>query len=123
MHINLESTDSHSIQAYSDQAIRINSVDYQKSLIINSHEIISDWPINSIQQLDAQLIEPLLLSKAKVIIIGHQQLGKNVTPAIMQTLVEHRIGLEVMSIGAACRTFNVMLHEKREVVIGIIMEK
>lgn len=123
MHINLESTDSHSIQAYSDEVIRVNSVDYSKSLIISSHEIISDWPIRSIQQLDAQLLEPLLLSKAKVIIIGHQQLGLQVPPAIMQTLVEHRIGLEVMSIGAACRTFNVLLHEKREVVIGIIVEK
>jgi len=122
MHINLESTDNHSIQAYSFDAIRVNSVDYHKSLIVSSHEIISDWPIQSIQQLDAQLLKPLLLSKTKVIILGHQQLGVAVPPAILQTLVSQGIGLEVMSIGAACRTFNVLLHEKREVAIGIIME-
>lgn len=121
MQINLEATDAHSIQAYSDNEIKVNSIIYQKSLIISSRELITDWSIDSILQLDDASLEPLLRYSPNIIVIGHKQQGKFPPPTILETLSKKRIGLECMSIGAACRTFNVLLSELREVVIGIIL--
>jgi uncharacterized protein len=121
MHINLESEDKHSIHAYSDEAIQVNGILYQSSLIISRNEIINPWPISSILQLNETLLEPLLRYKPKTILIGHKSLNQFAPPSIMQALAKDRIGLEQMSIGAACRTFNVMLSERRDVVIGIIL--
>jgi uncharacterized protein len=121
MHINLETNDNNAIQAYSDLEIKVSSNLYQNSLIISSHEIISDWQISSIQQLDEASLEPLLRYDPKIIIIGHKQQGKFAPMPIITELANRRIGLETMSIGAACRTFNVLLNEHREVVIGLIM--
>ena len=39
---------------------------------------------------------------------------------VMHYLSKQRIGIECMSIGAASRTFNVLLGEGRRVVAGII---
>jgi uncharacterized protein len=121
MHINLEAADIHSIQSYSDREIQVNSQTYQNSLIISNQAIITDWPVTSIQQLKEENLEPLLRSIPKIIIIGHQQAGQFASPSVMAELAQRRIGLEVMSIGAACRTFNILLNEHREVVIGIIL--
>lgn len=121
MHINLEAPDDHSIQAYSDNEIKVDSIIYQKSLVVSSREIITDWAIDNVQQLNEDSLEPLLRYSPNIIIIGHKQQGKFPPPTIFEALSKKRIGLECMSIGAACRTFNVLLSELREVVIGIII--
>ena len=121
MHINLEATDQHSIQAYSDNEIKIGSIVYQSNLIVSSHEIISDWSIQTIQQLNDDLLEPLLRYRPTIVIIGHRRQGQFAPIDIMQKLSKQGIGLETMSIGAACRTFNVLLSEQRDVVLGLIL--
>lgn len=121
MHINLEAADHNSIQAYSDQEVQVGSSVYQSSLIISRHEIISEWPIMSIQQLNEESLLPLLRHQPKIIIIGHKEQGKFAPQPAILALANRRIGLEAMSIGAACRTFNVLLNEQRDVVIGLII--
>ncbi|KTD23455.1 Protein of uncharacterised function (DUF498/DUF598) [Legionella lansingensis] len=121
MHINLEANDKYSIQAYSEREIQIDSVAYQSSLIISSQEIIKDWPIRAVNELDEESVWPLLRYQPKIIIIGHEKQGHFPSSLIIQTLAKRGVGLESMSIGAACRTFNVLLNEQREVVLGIIL--
>ena len=120
MQINLEAKDKHTVQSYSDSELRINSNLYHSNLIVSAHEIIEDWSIKTIQDLNEDSLTPLLRYEPKIIIIGHNQLGKFAPLSVMQTLSKDRIGLECMSIGAACRTFNVLLSEQRDVVLGII---
>ncbi|KTD26192.1 Mth938-like domain-containing protein [Legionella maceachernii] len=120
MHINLETADKHSVQSYSDHEIKVDSIVYQTNLIVSSHEIITDWPINNILQLNEESIAPLLQYNPNIVVIGHKQQGQFPPPAIFAALSKQRIALECMSIGAACRTFNILLSEFREVVMGII---
>lgn len=120
MQINLESTDKHSIQAYSETELHIDSQSYQANLVVSSQEIIQDWPIKALKDLDEKLLQPLLKHKPEIIIIGHNQQGQFPPFSVRQSLSRQRIGLESMSIGAACRTFNVLLSEGRYVVLGII---
>jgi len=39
----------------------------------------------------------------------------------MQLLGESGIGVEIMDTPAACRTYNVLAHEQREVVVALFM--
>ncbi len=123
MHINLETPDKHSIQAYNDQEIKINSKIYQGNLVVNSQGILTDWPIDTIENLDEALLTTLLHYQPEIIIIGHQQLEQFAPFSIRQDLAKQRIGLECMSISAACRTFNILLSELRAVTLGIILPK
>lgn len=120
MHINQEIAEQHAVQAYSDNKIQINSIIYENSLIVSKKEIISDLTINNIQQIDEQYLNLLLQFKPEIIIIGHNELGKFPSLTIISQLSQMGIGLESMSIGAACRTYNVLLGEHREVVAGFI---
>ncbi|WP_019217069.1 Mth938-like domain-containing protein [Legionella tunisiensis] len=121
MHISLETVDQHTIQSYSENEIRIDAISYQSSLIVNRHELITNWPIHTVNELDAELLVPLLKHQPRIVLIGHNNQGQLVSFPIIQTLAQQGIGLECMSIGAACRTFNVLLSEHREVVLGIIL--
>jgi uncharacterized protein len=121
MHINLEASDKHSIQSYSECEIQINLVRYQSSVIVNREEIIADWSVRTIADLDEQTLQPLLKQEPKIILIGHRQQDNFPSSLITQTLASRGIGLECMSIGAACRTFNVLLNEHRDVTLGLIL--
>ncbi|WED44317.1 Mth938-like domain-containing protein [Legionella cardiaca] len=121
MHINLEASDKHTIQAYNEREVKIDSIAYQTSFIVSSHEIIADWSVKAVDELNEETLWPLLRYHPKIIIIGHQQQGQYVPVSLMQMLAKQGIGLECMSIGAACRTFNVLLSEQREITLGIIL--
>lgn len=119
MQIQLENADSHSIKAYSDTEIQINTQIYHENIIVSQQAIISGWKIDSLDDLDEKTIEPLLELKPEIILIGHR--SQSFAPGMISAaLAEKRIGIECMSIGAACRSFNILLGEQRRVVLGII---
>lgn len=123
MHINLETNNPFSIQAYSDSNVQIHSVVYQHNLIVSKQGVISPWPVVDITALTEECLAEIIAQKPEVIIIGHESTGRFAPYSILQYLSQHRIGLECMSIGAACRTYNVLLSEYRHVVLGLIFKK
>lgn len=120
MHINLEAADNNAVQAYTEHQIQINSIIYERSLIVSKEEIISDLTILSIQEINEHYLQQIMSFHPEVIIIGHEQSGKFPPMSIISQLSQQRIGIECMSIGAACRTYNVLLSEERAVVAGFI---
>jgi len=120
MNINIETKDKHTIRSYSNSEIMVGDDIYKSSLIISKETIISLWQINLIKDLDLSKLEPILNLNPEVIIIGHEAKGIMIPMQIMEYLSKKRIGIECMTIGAASRTFNVLLSEDRSVVAGFI---
>ncbi|MGQ3887606.1 Mth938-like domain-containing protein [Legionella sp. CNM-1927-20] len=121
MHISLENSDQYAIQGYSETEVKIDSVIYQHNIIVSKHGVITDWPLSTIQHLNDKNLAPLLTHTPNIIIIGHALEGKFAPISLLQTLSNQRISLESMSIGAACRTYNILLSEQREVALGLIL--
>ncbi|STX28791.1 Protein of uncharacterised function (DUF498/DUF598) [Legionella beliardensis] len=121
MHISLETGDQYAIQGYSESEVKIDSVIYQDNLVVSKYGVITNWQVPAIQQLSHENLSPLLTYEPKIIIIGHKLAGKFAPISLLQHLSSQRISLESMSIGAACRTYNILLNEQREVVLGLIL--
>jgi uncharacterized protein len=120
MQLHFEQNDAHSIQSYNDTQIKVNHLTYHQSIIISRDTIISDWSIQKEQSFHQTHLEPLLQLKPELILIGHTQSYFVLSSDLLSFLFEQKIGVECMPIGSACRTFNVLLHEERAVVLGII---
>jgi len=120
MHINIEAAEQHAVQSYSGNKIQINSVIYEHSLIVSREKIISDLSIKHVVDIDEPYLQLLLQEKPELILIGHVDTGLFPPMSIISTLSRMRIGVESMSLGAACRTYNVLLAEGRAVVAGFI---
>ena len=120
MHISLEATERHTIQAYSENAIQIHAVIYQKSLIVSKDLLITDLEIHTLDQIDEDFIQLITQHHPKIIIIGHNGNACTATMARIHALLQQKSGIEFMALGAACRTYNVLLSENREVVAGFV---
>lgn len=120
MHIHIEARNEHSIRSYNDAHIIVGETTYEQSIIV-SKELILPWSITSFRELSLPHLTPLIESKPEIILIGHRERSAPLPVQIMAQLSKDRIGMECMDIGAACRTFNVLLAEGRNVFIGLIL--
>lgn len=121
MQISLEKADAFSVQSYSDTDVKIHNQFYQHSLLVSQQGVLDNWPVQLLQDLNQEILEPALQQKPTIILIGHTQ-GVQLPPyPLVEALSKQRIAIECMSIGAACRTYNVLLSENRDVVLGLIL--
>jgi uncharacterized protein len=92
-----------------------------KSAIITIERMIENWPPSCVDELSNQHIEMILELDPEVVLIGA---GGKVTwphPQIMQPLIQRHIGYEIMTTPAACRTYNILMHEGRRVAAALMV--
>jgi uncharacterized protein len=121
MQITRETSNSNLILAVEQERIRIGAQWYTGNLIVTADEIVSDWaPVDPACVTLADLA-PALALEPELVIIGAG--NEPATPDIdlMAELGARAIGLEFMQTAAACRTFNVLVHERRRVAAALIL--
>ena len=113
--------DGYVITAYDDNSVSINGKTFSQSLVVAGTRLHEHWDIADIELLTSSHIELVLSLQPELIIIGT---GNNlVFPAveIYSGIIEHGIGVDFMDTGAACRTYNILMSEGRDVVAGLIL--
>jgi uncharacterized protein len=109
------------IEAYGNGGFRFAGMSHRGSILCLPDSIIA-WPVDDVDQLAPGDLAPVLAQKTDihVLLLGS---GRRLTfppAAVGQALREAGIGLDVMDTGAACRTYNVLLAEKRQVAAALI---
>jgi uncharacterized protein len=119
MQIRFEGRDAHVILGYSPGEVRLKERRVRTSALISA-ETIEDWPVQSMAELDVAALDSILARKPELIILATspQQFP---APAVLARALAARVGLEAMEIGAACRTYNVLVSEGRRVLMALIM--
>ncbi|MCK4834658.1 MAG: Mth938-like domain-containing protein [Gammaproteobacteria bacterium] len=109
------------ITAYGDDTLSINGKPFSQSLIVTNTQLIEDWRLTAIELLAAEHIDQVLSLSPELIIIGT---GNKLTfPAVevYSAIIERGIGVDFMDTHAACRTYNILMSEGRDVVAGLIL--
>jgi len=108
------------IRSVSDSGIQVVDDFYNSSIILSAHELIPDWPVKCVDDIEVQHLEKVLELKPEVVLIGTGSRQSFLPPALMMHFYERNVGVEVMTTDAACRTFNVLVSESRNVVAALI---
>ena len=109
------------ITAYDNDSVSINGRPFSQSLIVSAKHLHEHWDLSSIELLQADHIDQVLLFKPELIIIGTGD--RLVFPAVetYAAIIQQGIGVDFMDTGAACRTYNILMSESRDVVAGLIL--
>jgi uncharacterized protein len=108
------------IRSVSAAGIQVVDDIYKASLILSSSELIPDWPVTSAGDIEPHHLEKVLELRPEIVLIGTGKQQVFLPPSLMMFFYEKNIGVEVMSTDAACRTFNVLVSESRNVVAALI---
>lgn len=109
------------IRGYSPQEIRIGEHRLRASCIVTADTLISEWAPASFAELLPAHLEAILALKPELVLLGTGPTQRFPPGTIRAALTERGVGLEVMDLGAACRTFNVLVQEERQVAAALFL--
>lgn len=108
------------VRSYGAGQIRIGEKTYDTSLIVNAGTILAPWRPSSAAELTSVDLEPLLGLGPEVVLLGTGARQQFPDTQVLRLLYEQGIGVEIMDTSAACRTYNVLVTEGRNVAAALI---
>ena len=112
---------SNAITAYAADEIHMRDRVFRASLIATREVVIDEWHPAAVEELVIGDFARLLELAPDVVILGTGPKQRMPPPELFAAFAARRIGLEVMDTGAACRTYNLLLSEFREVALALIV--
>ena len=115
-------SDAQTITAYGPGWISIGADRVNASVIIGARGQRIAWPCRRFEDLAPEHFAQLAELGAEVVLFGSGVRNRFPPAAWLQPLMARRIGLETMSTDAACRTYNFLAHEGRDVIAALLLE-
>ncbi len=121
MKLTLETSAANLISAWEPDAVRVGKNWLHGHLILSSQHIIQDWAVTAPEALQVHDLKPAIDLGPKIILLVTGNLMVLPDINLMTELASQGIGLEIMDTPAACRTYNVLIHEYRDVVAALFI--
>lgn len=109
------------VTAYGPGFIEINKVRHASAVLLTPDRV-EPWEVASFEALGEGDLERLRALAPEVALLGTGSRQRFPHPRLSRALSEARIGLEVMTTAAACRTYNILMAEGRKVAAALLLE-
>lgn len=115
------SENNYLITGYGANFIEINKQHYAQNLIVMANKLTLDWPATDFASLSEKHFTQMIDLKPEVVLLGTGEKHQFLHPKIVQNLTAQGIPLECMTTAAACRTYNILMSEGRNVAAMLIL--
>jgi uncharacterized protein len=95
---------------------------HDHSLLVPWTGDVLAWPADRFEALGAEHFERIVELAPEVVIFGSGRRLRFLHPSLLRALIERRIGVETMDTAAACRTYNVLVSERRSVLAALLLD-
>lgn len=113
------------ITGYGADHVLINKVRHDGNLLLSPQQILAGWAPAAHADLSGLQVADLAAAlelQPNILIVGTGRRQRFPPPALLQPLIEARVGFEFMDLAAACRTYNVLAGEARAVALALLFE-
>jgi len=107
--------------AYGDGYVSINDQRYERSIVVAPDQPVADWDAQTFETLTPSAFQTVLRLNPEIVLLGTGERLRFPRPALTRVLVEASVGFEAMDTKAACRTYNILMAEGRQVVAAILI--
>jgi uncharacterized protein len=111
------------VSAYGPNYIEINAVRYETSILLMPEGPVIPWSCTEFRDLSPAHFQKIAEKKPALVIFGSGKKIQFPRPELIAPLIQAKIGIETMDLQAACRTYNVLMAEGRNVLAALIIEK
>lgn len=108
------------IAGHDARGLIVNTQRWTESVVVPAQGEVRAWNCAQFEALTAEHFERLLADGPEIVLIGTGPRQRFVAPALLRGLIERRIGVECMDTVAACRTYNVLVGERRRVTAALL---
>ena len=104
---------------YGDGFVLVNGKRHESNLIVLAERLLP-WDVAGFDALQEKDFLPMTGLDLEVVLLGTGARQRFPHPRLTQSLLHQRIGIEVMDLQAACRTFNILVSEERRVAAALL---
>lgn len=106
---------------YGPGYVKVNAERREKSLVVLPDQLLLDWSPARFEELAASHLQELLALRPEIVLLGTGEHQRFPRPEITRPLVDAGIGVEIMTVQAACRTYNILVAEQRKVAAALLL--
>ena len=121
MKLQPDQSDAQIISGYGPGWVAVGQEKITHNVVLGSHGERLEWA-GSFEQLGPEHFDMLAQLQVEVVIFGSGDRIRFPKPAWLQSLAARRIGVETMDTPAACRTYNILAQEGREVAVALLLD-
>ena len=114
--------DAQSISGYGPGWVSVLGEKITASVVIGSRGQRVDWACQSFDDLTVAHFAVLAEQGPELVIFGSGERIRFPKPPWLAPLYARRIGIETMDTHAACRTYNILAAEGRDVLLAVLIE-
>ncbi len=123
MKLHLDKSEQYNtITRYDAHHVQVGNTRHEHPLIVMPERIDTGWHTGGFDTLDEAAFAHLAGLGCEILILGTGMRQRFPQPKLMRALIEARIGLEVMDLGSACRTYNILVAEHRNVAAALVFD-
>lgn len=108
--------------AYGDDYVAVNNEKFEKNLILLPESIIHEWSTARLETLTAEDMQKLMELGTEIVLLGTGKRLRFPPGALLRPFAPAGIGLEIMDLRAACRTYNILAAEGRKVAAALLFD-
>lgn len=105
--------------SFTDPSLPIQTIEH--SLIITPGILIRDWPVQTVETLSTEHIKPIVALAPEIILLGTGKQLQWPNIELLSEISNNGIGIDVMTTTAACRTYNILTYEGRNVAAALMI--
>jgi len=109
-------SDVNLIRGYGRGRVQVGERVVSTHCIVAANALITSLPATSAESLEAAHLEEIFALEPEVVLLGTGSRQSFPAAEVRQAFAARGVGLEAMDLGAACRTYNVLVQEDRRVV-------
>jgi uncharacterized protein len=119
--LHLESSQAlNTFTGYGDGYVMINGKRFERSVVVLPDRLLPDWPPNAFGELSPEHFAVLEGLGCEIVLLGTGAKQRFPRAELVHPLVRAGIGVEVMDLQAACRTYNILMAEQRKVAAALL---
>ena len=115
-----DQSDAQTISGYGPGWVGVGAERIAHNVVLGSRGERFAWAA-SFEELGPEHFEQLAALRVEVVIFGSGPRIRFPRPAWIAPLAARRIGIETMDTAAACRTYNILAQEGREVAVALLL--
>ena len=108
--------DVNRVRAYAVGEIRVGERPVRSNCLIAAHTLVEPWGPESLDRLAPEHLAAVFELEPQIALLGTGSTHRQPSASVRAAFSARGVGLEAMTLGAACRTFNVLVQEERRVV-------
>jgi uncharacterized protein len=121
MKFHLQAPTSNLVTGTGDGWLRVGTHEYRENVVLTPETVTRGFAAAGFDALTERDFEALLATSPEIVLLGTGAMQRFPPPRITAPLLRARVGFEVMDTRAACRTYNILVGEGRNVAAALIV--